>query len=59
VWQTFGYVSEFLPNPPITRNQVELMQLDNVAAADAPGFGTLQIMATALEDILPQMVRQM
>src|SRR3981189_163927 len=29
-WHTLAGISEMLPNPPITRNQVELMQVDNV-----------------------------
>jgi NADH dehydrogenase len=33
LWQVVGYLSEFLPNPPITRNQVELMAMHNVAAS--------------------------
>src|SRR5246500_3057663 len=30
LWHVIGYVAEALPNPPITRNQVELMEQDNV-----------------------------
>jgi NADH dehydrogenase len=33
LWHLVGYLSEFLPNPPITRNQVELMAMHNVAAS--------------------------
>jgi hypothetical protein len=32
LWHALASVAEMLPEPPITRNQVELMQLDNVAS---------------------------
>jgi nucleoside-diphosphate-sugar epimerase len=54
LWHLIGYVSEVLPNPPITRNQVELMELDNVAEPNAPGFAALQISPQALENMLPE-----
>jgi uncharacterized protein YbjT (DUF2867 family) len=57
LWRVIGYVSEALPNPPITRNQVELMEQDNVPAPDAPGFEALQISPLAIENILPQMLQ--
>ena len=51
-----GYVSEVLPNPPITRNQVELMEQDNVPEPSAPGLEALQISPRALENILSEYV---
>jgi len=51
-----GYVAEFLPSPPITRNQVELMESDSVATPGAPGFEALQIVPKAIEDILPELL---
>lgn len=56
LWHAIGYLCEFLPTPPITRNQVELMERDNIAGADAPGFEVLQIIPKTLEDILPQIL---
>jgi uncharacterized protein YbjT (DUF2867 family) len=56
-WHVIGYVSEALPSPPITRNQVELMEQDNIADPDAPGFEALQISPQAIENILPQMLQ--
>ena len=50
-------VSEALPSPPITRNQVELMEQDNIPEPDAPGFEALQISPQAIENILPQMLQ--
>ena len=52
-----GLVSETLPTPPITRNQVELMGKDNIPDPDAPGFEALQISPQAVENILPQMLQ--
>jgi NADH dehydrogenase len=43
VWQAVAWLSEKLPSPPLTRNQVELMRIDNVAAPDAAGFAQLGI----------------
>ena len=36
-------ISEMLPNPPITRNQVELMLVDNTSMPEMPGLGALGI----------------
>ena len=56
LWHALASVAEILPEPPITRNQVELMQLDSVASPGAPGFGDLGISSTSLEDALPAIV---
>jgi NADH dehydrogenase len=32
LWRLIGFASALLPQPPITANQVDLMELDNVAA---------------------------
>jgi len=58
LWRVIGSASEFLPHPPITRNQVELMQIDNVAGPDAPGFDALQIAPRTVEALLPQILRE-
>jgi NADH dehydrogenase len=57
LWHIIGFVSETLPTPPITRNQVELMGKDNIPEPDAPGFEALQISPQAIENILPQMLQ--
>ena len=31
-WWALAWTAELLPNPPVTRNQVELMQVDNVCS---------------------------
>ena len=56
LWHAIGYLGELLPSPPLTRNQVELMEIDSVAAPDLPGFEALQVQPHAIEDILPKML---
>src|SRR5712692_1066317 len=58
LWHVVGYLSEFLPNPPITRNQVELMAMDNIAESASAGFDALQIAPQPMEKILPQIVAE-
>ena len=55
-WRGLARICERLPNPPITTNQVELMQLDNLASPHAPGFPELGIAPQPLETILRRMV---
>jgi uncharacterized protein YbjT (DUF2867 family) len=59
LWRVIGYLSEALPSPPITRNQVELMERDNIPEPDAPGFGALQISPQAIENILAEMQQKL
>ena len=56
LWRALASVAEMLPERPITQNQVELMQLDNLTSPGAPGFGDLRISSTSLEDALPSIV---
>jgi len=56
-WRALTWISEMLPSPPITRNQVELMQVDNVSSPELPGFGELGISPHSVEEILQQMLR--
>jgi len=46
-------VAEFLPGPPLTRDQVELLKSDNVLSGSAPGLADIAIQPTAVELILP------
>ena len=57
LWHAIGYVAEFLPSPPITRNQVELMEDDSVTTPGTPGFQALQITPRAIEDALPEVLQ--
>jgi NADH dehydrogenase len=56
-WHVLAWMSEMLPSTPVTRNQVELMQIDNVCTAEMPGFGQLGISPHSFEEILQQMLR--
>jgi uncharacterized protein YbjT (DUF2867 family) len=44
---------EWLPSPPLTRDQVKLLRSDSVAPPDLPGITALGIEPKALELILP------
>ena len=48
-----GFFAEFLPVPPLTHDQVDLLITDNVARPGAPGLAALGIEPTAAEAILP------
>ena len=49
-WQGLAFVAEMMPAPLVTRNQVELMAVDNVATH--PGFGALGIDPRGIEVVL-------
>lgn len=46
-------LGEFLPNPPLTRDQLLMLQRDNVPAPDALGLAELGIQPKALEAVVP------
>ena len=56
-WHALAWASEMLPSPPVTRNQVELMQVDNVSSPEMPGFGELGISPHSVGEILQAMLR--
>lgn len=49
---------ELSPIPILTRDQVRLLEMDNVASAGLPGLDDLGVEATALETILPNYLRR-
>ena len=53
-WRALAWLAEMLPSPPVTRNQVELMQVDNVASPEMPGFGDLGIEPHSVAQILQE-----
>ncbi len=55
LWYALAGFAEMLPRPPLTRNQVDLMQVDT-AASDRPGFRELGISPRALEEELRAML---
>ncbi len=46
-------LAELLPDPLLTRDQVEMLKRDNVVAPDMPGLPDLGIDATPLEVVVP------
>jgi uncharacterized protein YbjT (DUF2867 family) len=44
---------EFLPSPPLTTSQVDLLRADNLASGALPGFRDLDIRPKSVEDIVP------
>jgi uncharacterized protein YbjT (DUF2867 family) len=55
-WHALAWVAEMLPNPPVTRNQVELMGVDNVSSK-VPGFGEFGISPRSVEDMLRELLQ--
>jgi uncharacterized protein YbjT (DUF2867 family) len=51
-WSALARISELLPSPPVTRNQVELMQIDSVSMPEMPGLGNLGILPRSVEELL-------
>ena len=56
VWYALAWASEMLPSPQLTRNQVELMQLDTVSSPQLPGFAELEISPRSVEVVLQQIL---
>src|SRR6516165_10590761 len=52
LWRILAWGAEFLPGPPFTRNQIALMQRDNIALADRPGLSNLDITPTEIETLV-------
>ena len=55
-WHVLAWFAEMLPRPLITRNQVELMQVDTVASPEMPGFKELGITPVAVEEVLQEIL---
>jgi uncharacterized protein YbjT (DUF2867 family) len=55
-WQALAWMAELLPTPPVTRNQVELMQHDNVPSPGMPGFAELGISPHSVGEILQEIM---
>jgi uncharacterized protein YbjT (DUF2867 family) len=58
LWDAVAGLAEILPRPPLTRNQVELMQIDTTASDNLPGFRELGISPRSLEEELEAMLKQ-
>jgi len=57
-WDALASFAERLPRSPLTRNQVELMQIDTTASESLPGFRSLGISPRSLEDELAEILGQ-
>ena len=56
-WHLLARIAETLPSPPITRNQVELMQIDSTSSPGMPGLGELSIARHSIERVLQDMLK--
>jgi uncharacterized protein YbjT (DUF2867 family) len=55
-WHALAGIAEILPSSPITRNQLELMQIDTVASPQMPGLADIGISPRPLEEVLQRML---
>lgn len=58
LWDAAAFAAEWLPHPPVTRNQIDLMRGDNVADPRLSGFGTLGIAPRPIGRLLPIILRR-
>jgi NADH dehydrogenase len=56
IWHALARIGEMLPGSPLSRNQVELMEVDTVASAGMPGFDALGIAPQPIEQTLEQIL---
>jgi NADH dehydrogenase len=56
VWHALAWASEMFPSPLLTRNQVELMQIDTLSSPGMPGFLEFGISPHSVEVILQKML---
>lgn len=52
LWRILALGAEVLPGSPLTRNQVALMQRDNVPSVDCPGLSSLDITLTEIDALV-------
>jgi uncharacterized protein YbjT (DUF2867 family) len=57
VWHGMAWIAEMLPGAPVTRNQVDLMQIDTVASPGRPDFADLGISPRPMEEVLEGILR--
>jgi uncharacterized protein YbjT (DUF2867 family) len=48
-----AWLLEFLPNPPLTTSQVDLLKAENLASGALPGFQDLGIEPEPVEEVVP------
>ncbi len=52
IWELLAALASVLPNPPLTRDQIELMRHDNIVDLDSAGFVELGIEPCGIKDLL-------
>jgi uncharacterized protein YbjT (DUF2867 family) len=57
-WGAVAGFAEVLPQPPLTRSQVELMEIDSTSSENRPGFRALGISPRSLEEELEAMLKR-
>jgi uncharacterized protein YbjT (DUF2867 family) len=57
IWHALGWAGELVPGAPVTRNQVELMEVDTVVSPGMLGFIDLGIDPRPMEEELERMLR--
>jgi NADH dehydrogenase len=55
-WHGIARVAEMLPRAPVTRNQVELIQVDTVVSEGMAGFAELGIAPRSVAETLPAVI---
>ena len=55
-WHALAWAAEMLPNPMLTRNQVELVEIDTVASREMPGFPGLGISLHSIEETVQKIL---
>jgi len=58
LWHVLATVSEYVPGAPLTRDQIALMQNDNVASPDFPGLRELGVEPTPVDAVLDEVGRR-
>lgn len=57
-WHALAGLCEILPGALLTRNQVELMEIDNIMRPDMPGFDRLSVTPHSVEQVLPSILHK-
>jgi uncharacterized protein YbjT (DUF2867 family) len=56
IWHALALFAEMLPGSPLSRSQVELMEVDTIASAGMPGFDALGIAPRPIEHTIEQIL---
>jgi NADH dehydrogenase len=56
-WHLLARAAEMLPRPPVTKNQVELMEVDTVVSPQMPGLSDLGIAPQSVADAVRDLIR--